>query len=178
MTETIAPGTLIPWDDPLLRTPPNEWDFTSTDPEEAARLALILLETSKALNGAGLSANQIGLNHRVFAMTLVDTNQYVAFNPVIEESSEEEILMEEGCLSRPGLWLKVKRPKMVRVRYMTAKGEEIRAELDGFHSRVFQHEYDHMLGMDFTQRVGPLKLQMGLKKAKKLINARNRLIFK
>lgn len=167
MAETIATGKLIPWNDPMLQNPPPEWDFVNTDPEEAARLALILIESSKALQGAGLSANQIGINKKVFAMTLVDTPQYVAFNPVIEESSEEEVLMEEGCLSRPGLWLKVKRPKLVRVKYMTAKGEEVRAELDGFPSRVFQHEYDHMLGMDFTQRVSSLKLQMGLKKAKK-----------
>jgi peptide deformylase len=151
----------------MLKTPPAEWDFSNTTPEDAAKLALILIESSDALQGAGLSANQIGINQKAFAITLVDTPKYVAFNPVIEESSEEVVLMEEGCLSRPGLWLKVARPKMVRVKYMNAIGEEVRAELDGYHSRVFQHEYDHMLGMDFTQRVSSLKLQMGLKKLKK-----------
>lgn len=164
--EVVSQGTLIPFNDERLTTPPPEWDF-STPAEEARRLADILIATSDGLGGAGLSANQIGITKRVFAVTLVDTEKYVAFNPVIEEESEDTVLMEEGCLSRPGLWLKVSRPRMVRVKYMTPAGEEVRAELDGFHSRVFQHEYDHMLGIDFTQRVSKLKLEMGLKKMKK-----------
>lgn len=170
MSEVIAPGTLIPWNDERLQRPPKEWDF-STPPEQAQHLAQILLATSEHLHGAGLSANQIGIDARVFAVTLSiskdEAHEYVAFNPTIEEESEDKILMEEGCLSRPGLWLKVSRPRMIRVKYFNVAGEEIRAELDGFHSRVFQHEYDHMLGIDFTQRVSKMKLEMGLKKIAK-----------
>ena len=164
--EIIAPGTLIPWDDERLRKPPKEWDF-STEPEQAQHLAQILLATSDHLHGAGLSANQIGIDAKVFAITLVDTEKYVAFNPTIEEESEDKMVLEEGCLSRPGLWLKVSRPRAVKVKYYNVAGEEVRAELDGFHSRVFQHEYDHMLGIDFTQRVSKLKLDMALRKATK-----------
>ncbi|NBP55481.1 hypothetical protein EBU71_02875 [bacterium] len=162
---------LIPWNDPRLKTPPKEWDFKKPV-EEAAQLGLLLIKVAQKLNGAGLSANQLGIDAKVFAITVIENYQYAAFNPVILESSEETELMEEGCLSRPGLWLKVSRPKKIKVKYFTFKGEEVINELDGFHSRVFQHEYDHMLGIDFTQRVGKLKLDMALKKLhKQLVKA-------
>lgn len=170
MTEIIAnPGTtgLLNFDDPHLRKPCEPWDFEKNTTEDAAKIGTLLIETSNKLGGAGLSANQIGLPHKVFAMTVVDTEQYAVFNPEILEVSKNEILAEEGCLSVPGLWIKVKRPEIVKVRYFTFKGEEIKATLSGITSRVFQHEYDHMLGIQFTQRVSKLKFDMAIKKYKK-----------
>jgi peptide deformylase len=170
MTEIIAnPGEtgLLPFDDPRLRVPCTPWDFEKNDTETAAKVGTLLIETSNKLGGAGLSANQIGLPHKVFAMTVAETEQYAVFNPEILEVSKDEILAEEGCLSVPGLWIKVKRPAVVKVRYFTFKGEEIKATLSGITSRVFQHEYDHMLGIQFTQRVSKLKFDMAIKKYKK-----------
>lgn len=159
---------LIPWNDPRLKTPPKLWDFTQPV-EEAAKLGLLLINVAVKLQGAGLSANQIGIDAKVFAITVVENYHYAVFNPEILESSTETILMEEGCLSRPGLWLRVSRPDRIKVKYFTFKGEEVHTELQGYHSRVFQHEYDHMLGIDFTQRVGKLKLDMALKKLSKQV---------
>jgi peptide deformylase len=162
---------LIPWNDPRLKTPPKLWDFKQPL-EEAAKLGLLLIKVANKLNGAGLSANQIGIDAKVFAITVVQNYHYAVFNPEILESSENTILMEEGCLSRPGLWLKISRPEKIKVKYFTFKGEEVHTELSGYHSRVFQHEYDHMLGIDFTQRVSKLKLDMALKKLhKQLVKA-------
>ena len=171
LTPVRTTDGLIPWNDPRLKTPPKLWDFKQPV-EDAAKLGLLLISVANKLNGAGLSANQIGIDAKVFAITVVENYHYAVFNPEILESSEETILMEEGCLSRPGLWLRVSRPDRIKVKYFTFKGEEVHTELQGYHSRVFQHEYDHMLGIDFTQRVGKLKLDMALKKlSKQLIKA-------
>ena len=89
------------------------------------------------------------------------------FNMEIEESSEEVSTMTEGCLSRPNLWLMVTRPRVIKIKYQTFTGEEIRTTLNGYLSRVFQHEYDHMLGVDFTQRVSKMKLDRAITKMKK-----------
>jgi peptide deformylase len=165
-----AKGELISWDDPLLTSPQEEWDFKKYPLEEAAKLGLLLIETSKKLNGAGLSANQIGLPYKVFVLTAEETfdlPSMALFNPEILESSEDTNIMTEGCLSRPNLWLLVKRPTVIKVKYQTFKGEEIKTTLNGYLSRVFQHEYDHMLGIDFTQRVSREKLKRAIKKQKK-----------
>jgi|TARA_B100001093_G_scaffold143388_2_gene135859 peptide deformylase len=165
-----AKGELIPYNDPLLTSPQDEWNFDENPQEEAAKLGLLLIETSRKLQGAGLSANQIGLPYKVFALTAeeqMDLPAMAIFNPEILESSEEVSIMTEGCLSRPNLWLMVSRPRLIKVKYQTFKGEEIRTTLSGYVSRVFQHEYDHMLGIDFTQRVSKMKLDRAIKKMKK-----------
>ena len=89
------------------------------------------------------------------------------FNMEIEESSEDVSKMTEGCLSRPNLWLMVTRPRVIKVKYQTVAGDEVRTTLNGYLARVFQHEYDHMLGVDFTQRVSKMKLDRAIKKMKK-----------
>lgn len=157
-------GGLIHWAHPLLKRPAALWDFEKKTTEDAAKLGILLIKISKELGGAGLSANQIGVDAKVFALTVVENHSFAVFNPEILESSEQTILIEEGCLSRPGLWLKVERPESIKVKYKTFKGEEVITEYSGYMSRVFQHEYDHMLGIDFTQRVGKLKLDFALKK--------------
>ena len=78
-----------------------------------------LIETMKDLNGMGLSANQVGIMERAFVMydNFEKRETAACFNPKIIHESEEQIIMEEGCLSYPGLWLKVKRPVWVEVKY-------------------------------------------------------------
>ena len=75
--------------------------------------------------------------------------------------------MDEGCLSWPGLWLKVKRPIWIEVEYENENGEHTKNKLKGLEARVFQHEYDHMEGTDFTQKVSRLRLDMAKKKKSK-----------
>tara|TARA_Y100001963_G_scaffold77938_1_gene107993 strand:+ start:675 stop:1007 length:333 start_codon:yes stop_codon:yes gene_type:complete len=106
-------------------------------------------------NGVGLSANQIGIKERAFVMmTDIELQETVTcFNPKILKESKDMVVMEEGCLSYPDQFLQVSRPNSVVVKYEDENKNTIKEKLEGFVARVFQHEYDHMEGIDFTQRV-------------------------
>lgn len=167
---------LIPWDSKSLREPIPLFNFTEHSKPDVDKFVEDMFAAAKAYNGYGLSANQVGVNYRMFVIRVehkgntpensINFNQEY-FNPSILERSTEVEEMEEGCLSRPGLWVKVKRPKAVRVSYWTKDGENKIELLEGILARAFQHEYDHMEGLDFTQQVSPLKLQRALKKKSK-----------
>ena len=117
-------------------------------------LSRVLIDNMIHHNGIGISANQIGIWERAFAMVRdVENNEVmVCFNPRIIKSYSEEVEMEEGCLSYPELFLKVKRPDKIVVKYEDEDKKTHKIKLQGLASRVFQHEYDHMEGIDFTQR--------------------------
>jgi peptide deformylase len=89
------------------------------------------------------------------------------FNPVITEASTDVVLDEEGCLSYPDLFLKVKRPNCIIAQYQDSDGnlKEIKAE--GYLAKCFQHEYDHLNGVCFVDRVSQMKLQLAMKKIRK-----------
>ena len=89
--------------------------------------------------------------------------------PVESVSKEEQILMDEGCLTYPGIWLKVKRPYAVKFEYEDEKREKHEKEFIGLPSRIFQHEYDHMEGTDFTHKVSRLKIERAMKKFNKTV---------
>ena len=84
-------------------------------------------------------------------------------------------MIDEGCLSFPGLWVKVNRPETIEVEYEDENGEKVQRELYGLQSRIFQHEYDHMEGSNFTEKVSKLKLDMAIKKQKKMDDLAQRL---
>ena len=157
---------LIPETDPILKEVLPEFDF-SNPPINPTQLASLLVETCKANNGLGLSANQCGLPYRVFVMGSGD-NFVAFFNPKIIAASQEEVLMTEGCLSFPMLALNVKRPAGVVVEYQNHLGETKRENFTGLSGRCFLHELDHMNGVLYTSRAKPLALQQGLKKRKKI----------
>ena len=92
----------------------------------------------------------------------------ICFDPMITAYGVEMIIMDEGCLTWPGLWLKVKRPESFRCNYYDVDGELIQVEMHGLEARIFQHEYDHMEGNNFTKRVSPLKLDMAKRRATKM----------
>ena len=117
-------------------------------------LSRILIDNMIHHNGIGISANQIGIWERAFAMVrdLENNEVMVCFNPRIVKSYSEEVEMEEGCLSYPDLFLKIKRPDKIVVKYEDENKKTHKMKLQGLASRVFQHEYDHMEGIDFTQR--------------------------
>ena len=117
-------------------------------------LSKILIDNMIHHNGIGISANQIGIWERAFAMVRdIENNEVmVCFNPRIVKSYSEEVEMEEGCLSYPELFLKIKRPDKIIVKYEDEDKKTHKLKLQGLASRVFQHEYDHMEGIDFTQR--------------------------
>lgn len=139
------------------------FDFTNP-PVNARYLAVSLVETMVARNGVGLSANQCGLPYRVFVMGAEKVG-FACFNPEIIEASGEETF-EEGCLSWPGLFLPIKRPSSIKVRYQDMNGVSREETFSGFTARIFLHEYDHMEGIFYTNKVSPIILERQKKKVK------------
>ena len=129
-------------------------------------------------NGVGLSANQIGIDERVFVMySDVKKKKVIAcFNPYITEYSEEKIIMDEGCLTWPGIWLKVERSEGIVCNFEDETGAHVQCTMHGLESRIFQHEYDDMEGTNFTRRVSKLKLDMAKKRAIKMKKRSERIV--
>lgn len=115
-------------------------------------LSRILIDNMIHHKGVGLSANQIGISERVFVMIRdIELNEIiVCFNPQIIKKYKEEVEMEEGCLSYPDLYLNISRPKKIIVKYEDVDKNTHKLKLDGLASRIFQHEYDHIEGDNFT----------------------------
>lgn len=157
---------LLPFGDPKLRTPPKEFDFES---EDAGELKKDLFAAMYKEGGVGLSANQVGLDYKVFVMGGQGVESKVVFNPVLMNVSDEVVTLKEGCLSYPGLWLMIKRPVGAIFKYQDEKGEEVIEEFKGIPARVMLHEYDHMLGQNFTMRASGLKIQRALKQLDKKV---------
>ena len=151
--------------DPVLRTRAVEWNFDNP-PHSAITVQGEMTRLMKEENGIGFAANQMGLAARVFAMQ-IDQGVRFYYNPEILTRSDEQVVLEEGCLSFPGLFFKVKRAEKVSVRYQDAAGIFYEEELDGMLARCFQHELDHLDGICFTDRVSKLTLDMAKKKRTK-----------
>jgi len=158
--------TLVKEPDPILKQKAELWDFKQH--VNAAVIEREMLETMKAHNGIGLAANQVGLLRRVFVMKLQDGREMGFFNPTILVGDNENVDAEEGCLSFPNLWLKVKRSDKITAMYLDNTGKRCIIELEGIDSRCFQHELDHLDGITFTEYVSDLKLKMARKKQRKL----------
>tara|TARA_B100001123_G_scaffold432566_1_gene555843 strand:- start:226 stop:867 length:642 start_codon:yes stop_codon:yes gene_type:complete len=141
-----------------------QFDFNNPqiDPVDLSQSMVKLMRKEM---GYGLAANQVGLPLKVFVLD--GEPAYAVFNPRITYFGEEEILLEEGCLSYPGLTIKIKRPRFLRARFQDPYGDFVTKQFDGITSRVFQHEYDHLQGVDFTRKVSKLKRDMAIKRWKK-----------
>lgn len=124
--------------------------------------------TMKLHGGLGLSANQCGVYERVFVMGYED-NVFACINPkVIEQSSELE-KSKEGCLSYPGMFLNIPRPKWIIAEYTDENGQKMQTKFEGLTARCFLHELDHMNGVKFVQHVGPVAIRMAKQKQQKTI---------
>lgn len=154
---------LIPSDHKILHTVPAPYKFENND---AVMFSNVLYERMKELGGIGLSANQVGVCSSVFVMGIGDIRMDV-FNPEILNYSKETVMMDEGCLSFPGIFLQVRRPESVEVKYYNNTNQEITTTLTGLTARVFQHEFDHMLGVTFKSKVSVMKWEMAVKKYNK-----------
>ena len=152
---------------PTLSVPVTE---VTDNQEGREQIQQDLVDKMRAKNGLGLSAPQIGVRARVFVMyaDVKEKEILCCFNPKILTFSEEQVLMSEGCLTWPGLWLKVRRPEGIEVTYEGVKGELHEKAMFGLEARVFQHEMDHMEGTDFTKRVSKLKLDRAKKRLRKV----------
>jgi peptide deformylase len=106
-------------------------------------------------NGIGLAANQVGVTQRFFGMGHSSFDEFkkpaILYNARLIKASEEVEIGEEGCLSFPGVYYNVYRPKQIEVEWQNMKGEMQGAELSGLEARCFQHELDHLNGITFNQ---------------------------
>lgn len=162
---------LVAESDPLLTTKCNYWDF-SNPPHDAAELIARMTEVMRAEGGMGLSANQVGVNARLFIME-VDEIVTPFFNPIIDQASEETVLAQEGCLSFPELELKIKRPIWLNVSYLDISGKPVYEIVTDIRARCYAHELDHLNGVRFTDRVSKLSLDLAKKRRAKLRRNQN-----
>lgn len=106
-------------------------------------------------NGIGLAANQVGVTQRFFGIGHSSFDEFknpaILYNARLVKTSEEVEIGEEGCLSFPGVYFNVYRPKEIEVEWQNMNGETQGAELKGLEARCFQHELDHLNGITFNQ---------------------------
>ena len=124
--------------------------------------------TLKLYGAIGLSANQCGVFERVFVIG-TDQFQISCINPKIIRASAEMNKSDEGCLTFPGLYVKLERPEWVEVEFTDDTGKLVQMRLEGLTARCFQHELDHMNGIRFIDNVKPMTLQMARKKQQKIM---------
>jgi peptide deformylase len=148
---------------PSLRAENKEIDASYPD---ARKLIDDMYATMLGAEGVGLAAPQVGRNIRLF---VVDLNAWADddpemkgyrrtfINPVIYERSDEQGFYNEGCLSLPGLHEDVERPVSIRMRFLDENFEPRDEEFSGRPARVIQHEYDHLEGIVFTDRLSSLR---------------------
>lgn len=129
--------------------------------------------------GIGLAAPQVDFGKRIFVVDTGETKsqKFALINPVIKESSDKLEPYEEGCLSVPGINADVIRPESILISGYTREGKEVEIEANGLLARVFQHEYDHLDGILFIDRIEKYirdELRTELKKIKKLNKKQDR----
>lgn len=166
----------------FLRHKTADFDFKKYGRKEIAELIKQMRERMEAVNGIGLSANQIGLNFKFFVVQIprnisarlpapeaagfggqvnprsnpresASTNKFYAiFNPEIVKFSKEKTVIEEGCLSVPGVYGLVERPKKITLVGQDKNAKKIKIKAWGLLARVFQHEVDHLNGILFIDK--------------------------
>ena len=164
---------LVEETNPILRQKcdPFNFDDPIMDPYELSEeLQKIRAEGA----GIGLAAPQVGLNTQVLVIGMgnfetegaEDYNQ-IFFNPTILSSGVEQSYMLEGCLSYPGLFIKIKRPTSITMEWWTEEDTRCEEKFEGMTARILQHEVDHLKGITFLQQAGRYHLEKA-KKDKKL----------
>lgn len=170
----MAVRPIVVWPDPRLREKTRAVSVAADGavPEEIRALYRDLADTMYAYDGVGIAAIQIGVPVKMF---LVDSKvagrgegDPVAFiNPEIVSVSADKDKSEEGCLSFPGIFVPIERPRQARLRAVGIDGQVFEAEGDGLFGRCMQHELDHLTGKLMIDFVGPLKKRQIKKKLEK-----------
>ena len=164
--------------DGRLETKLERFDLEAMHP---APIALDMIDLMNKHSGLGLSANQVGFPWQIFVMRALLNKAHgdplVVINPIIKGLSEELERGVEGCLSHPDLILKVRRPVSCMVEFDTLTSDyknviHTEARFDDIDARIFLHEYDHLFGIQFIDRVSKLKLEMAEKRRLKTIKKR------
>ena len=125
---------------------------TFEEPFVIQNIGVQMMHTMTKENGIGLAATQVGLDIRLFVTKV--NGEYTAFhNPELIDFSDEMVDFDEGCLSFPGESIIVSRPEEIKVRYQDYLGNVKKKTLNGLAARVWLHEYDHLEGITFHQRI-------------------------
>ncbi len=170
---------------PVLR---KESEDIAPDYPELKQLIADMFETMYRSDGVGLAAPQIGKAIRVVVITLDvlkdDFPEYAGFNKayinphILEYDESETKLLDEGCLSLPGINEPVRRPTRIRVKYMDEDFNEHEEWVDGYLARVMQHEFDHLDAHLFIDRISPLRKQMIRGKLAQMLKGKVRCSYK
>jgi peptide deformylase len=159
---------IVKFPNEILRERMPEFDFTNPS-QDPVQLEKDMLNEMLKYDGIGLAANQVGIRARVFVMgSRANPEKGTAFfNPEVVANTEELKDLEEGCLSFPGIYVKIKRPTKIKARWQNAQGEVMEGTFEGYECKCFLHELDHLEGIVFQDRVSPLKWALGVKKSKR-----------
>ena len=175
MTDKIKELKLIPSNDPrvLSSIAPFKDDMLKKyDFKSRADFSKAMFMACKKYGGIGLTANQVGIPFRMFVMgnhlQLANGEKYSCWNPIIKTHSKDDVLMTEGCLTFPYLFLSINRPRTCTVEFEDDDGKKVEKTFEGMFSRIYQHEFDHTLGITFVEKVSKLKFDMAKKKAEKM----------
>ena len=149
--------------------------------EELKQLVTDLWDTLAASEGCGLAAPQIGVSQRVVVVdgdVMTDVYDYLKgfkrtfINPVVVEESSEKATYNEGCLSVPGVYCDVLRPKKIRVEYYDENLEKKEEVFDNFAARMVEHEFSHLDGVIFTDLVAPIRKKLVTKKLQRIASGK------
>ena len=165
---------LVKPDHPLLKTKLEEYDFKNPllmSSEELQRRLILALAHYK---GYGLSANQIGLPYRCFVAGNDDLGMEAFFNPKITQVSTDVTALEEGCLTYPCLYLRIKRPNRVAIEWKNVHGDYRKGNFVGLTARILQHEMDHLNGILFTSYATPFELRRAREQQEKILKKLHR----
>jgi len=165
---------VIKYGSSILRQHSTEVETTSNTSE----LIKNLFDTLDKEGGIGLAAPQIGVLKRAFVMDSnpmdsdeepVEKFRRAVINPQIVAKSNEKIIYSEGCLSIPGIYEEVERPQSISVKYLDESLNPIERELVGIEARIFQHEFDHLDGVLFVDRISSIRKSLISSKLKRIM---------
>jgi peptide deformylase len=154
---------IVPVSHPAFNAPIQQFEFESD--VDRHELVKEMTEIMQKAGAAGLAANQLGLEHRVFVLN-TEPDVLACFNPRIVHESEEYAVLEEGCLSYPGMWVKIRRPSWIRVRFQDVNGVMQTENLNKMPARAFMHELDHLDGVNYLMRAKKIHLDKAKRKMK------------
>ncbi len=172
--------------DVILKSKCANWNFNNSDggyttPDGELHTAESLFEdlrdTMQHNKGLGLSAPQIGINSCVFVLGNPGDTASIKefFNPMVVDILGEDVYIEEGCLSFPGMFVKVKRPRAIRIRATDRTGDTTTYQFEGLTAHIFLHELDHLNGITFLKRASPFHIDRARSQMKKLNRRKNKM---
>ena len=162
--------TIIIEPDPILR---KKSDAIEKVDDELRKLMDEMLETMYEAPGIGLAAVQIGILKRLIVIDITKNDEkkdpLFLINPEIISKSSNTSTYEEGCLSLPGYFAEIERPKKISLKYLDDENKIIVRDVEGVEARILQHEIDHLSGKLFVDYLSLLKRNIMIKKVKKYL---------